>query len=266
MTRELDEVKYDVAVANRVLAKLGLATGFRASLGHVSMRVPSQPDLFIVKGRGYKVDALHSIRPQDMVVCDLEGNLVDGPPGATQCFEIKMHSCILKTHPEVNSVCHVHPHYIVLATTLMKRLRPMCQEGVQLVKDELPMWNHVKTVQTDEEGMEVASLIGKNKAVLLRGHGATTVGASLEEAVMNMIQLEEQAKMNYWALSAAGPDHPYIEDELIAEMRDRTPLWELPHFKSVMPQGRRPRVGGVWQYYTRLVTDDPEARPPVERP
>lgn len=264
--QEMDKIKYDVAVANRVLAELGLATGFRASLGHVSLRVPGQPELFIVKGRGYAVDALHSVVPEQMVVCDMDGNLVDGPPGASQCFEIKMHSCILKTHPEVNSVCHVHPHYIVLATTLMKRLRPMCQEGVNLVKDELPMWNHVKTVQTDAEGMEVASLIGDSKAILLRGHGATTVGTSLEQSVMSMIQLEEQAKMNYWALSAAGPDHPYLEDELIAEMSGRTPLSELPHFKPVLSAGYRPRVNGVWEYYTRLVTDNPEARPPIKRP
>ncbi len=266
MSREIDEVKYEVAVANRVLAELGLATGFRASLGHASMRVPNQPELFVVKGRGYQVDALHSIRPQDMVVCDLDGNFVDGPPGSSQCFEVKMHSCIMKTHPEVNSVTHVHPHYTILATTLRKRLRPMNQEGIDLVKNELPMWNHVKTVQTNEEGMEVAGLLGQSKAILLRGHGATTVGATLEESVMNMIQLEEQAKMNYFALSAAGPDHDYIEDELVDEMKGRTPLPELPHFKTVLPPGWRPRVGGVWQYYSRVVTDNPEARPHIERP
>ena len=67
-SREWDEVKYQVAVANRVLAEVGLATGFRASLGHASMRLPTDPGKFIVKGRGYRVDALHSIRPEDMVV------------------------------------------------------------------------------------------------------------------------------------------------------------------------------------------------------
>ena len=266
MSRQIDEVKYEVAVANRVLAEMGLATGFRASLGHVSMRVPNNPELFVVKGRGYTVDALHSIRPQDMIVCDLDGNFVDGPIGSSQCFEIKMHSCILKTRPDVNSVTHVHPHYTILATTLLKRLRPMNQEGVDLVKDELPMWNHIKTVQTDEEGMEVANLLGNSSAILLRGHGAATVGSSPEQSVMNMIHLEEQAKMNYWAFSAAGAQHPYIEDELIDEMKGRTPLPELPHFKPVLPKGWTPRVGGVWQYYSRVVTDNPEARPHIERP
>ena len=265
MGKEWDDVKYEVAVANRVLAETGLATGFRASLGHASMRIPNEPDKFIVKGRGYEVDALHSVSPYQMIVCDMDGNKIDGPVGTTQCYEVKMHSSIFKTHPEVMSVVHVHPYYTILATTLRKRLRPMNQEGIALVKDELPMWEHVKTVQTDEEGMEVAGLLGGSKALLLRGHGATTVGADLQEAVMNMLHLEEQAKMNYWALSAVGPDHDYISDELIAEMSDRPPIAELPHFKSVVGRGGRPRVNGVWEYYTRIVTDNPDARPHFDK-
>lgn len=266
MPREWDEVKYEVAVANRVLAEVGLATGFRASLGHASLRLPNDPDKFVVKGRGYTVDALHSMRPQDMIVVDIEGHKVDGPVGSSQPFEVKMHSSILKTRPDVNSVVHVHPHYTILATTLLKRLRPMNQEGAQLVQKELPVWNHVKTVQTDEEGMEVAALMGDSKAILLRGHGATTAGTSLEDAVTTMMNLEEQAKMNYWAYSAAGPDHPYLEDEIVDEMSGRTPLPELPHFKQALPPGWRPVVGGVWQYYTRVVTGNPEARPEIRRP
>ena len=264
--RQWDEVKYEVAVANRVLAETGLATGFRASLGHVSMRIPTDPDKFIVKGRGYAVDSLHSVVPSDMIVCDLNGDFVDGPVGSSQCFEVKMHSCIYKERPDVKSVTHVHPHFTVLATTLRKRLRPMNQEGIQLVQNELPVWEHVKTVQTDEEGTEVAKLLGANKAVLLRGHGATTVGSSPEDSVMTMLHLEEQAKMNYWALSAVGVDHDYIGDDLIAEMSDRTPISEIPHFAKVVPPGFRPRVGGVWQYYTRVVTNDPTASPQIERP
>jgi L-fuculose-phosphate aldolase len=264
MSKEWDEIKYNVAVATRVLAEVGLATGFRASLGHVSMRLPTDPDKFVVKGRGYEVDALYSVTPDQMIVCDLEGNKVDGPLGSTQCMEVKMHSCIMKKYPHINSVVHVHPQYTILATTLRKRLRPMNQEGIALLRNELPMWEHTKTVQTDAEGMEVANLLGDSKALLLRGHGATTVGANMEESVMNMIQLEEQAKMNYLAYSAVGMDHLYLEDEMLDEMINREQVHELPHFKLPMAGPRAPRAGGVWQYYTRLVTGDPTACPPIE--
>ena len=52
MSREIDEIKYEVAMATRILSHMGLATGVTAALGHVSMRVPNQPDKFVVKGRG----------------------------------------------------------------------------------------------------------------------------------------------------------------------------------------------------------------------
>jgi ribulose-5-phosphate 4-epimerase/fuculose-1-phosphate aldolase len=67
MNSDLEDVKRDVAAANRVLANLGLATGLTAALGHASMRVPSEPDHFFVKGREYEFDALAIMEPDDMV-------------------------------------------------------------------------------------------------------------------------------------------------------------------------------------------------------
>lgn len=258
MTSTAADVRRDVAIANRVLWATGLCTGVTASLGHASLRLPDRPDRFLVKGRGYAMDALAAMRPEDMVTCDLEGNLVDGPPGATQCFEIKMHSWMYKMYPEVQSVVHVHPRNTVLMSTLGRPLKPMCQEGAQLVAKPLPVYPHVKTVVTDSEGEEVASLIRGFKAVLLQGHGATVIGSGLEETVTNMLQLEEQARMNYLALAALGPDYPSLPAELLDEMHDRPAYSELPHFREVFAArgNGQPRVGGLWQYYTKLVAQD----------
>jgi L-fuculose-phosphate aldolase len=257
MTTTAVDVKREVAIANRVLWATGLCTGITASLGHASMRLPDQPDRFLVKGRGYKMDALAAMLPGDMVTCDLEGNLVDGPPGATQCFEVKMHSWMYKLYPNVLSVVHVHPRYTVLMSTLGRTLKPMCQEGMDLVAHPLPMYPHVKTVVTDGEGEEVGRLLGANKAVLLQGHGATTVGSSLEEAVMNVLHLEEQARLNYLALSALGPEYPSLPLGYIEEARSRGPMGDLPHFRESFARAQgQPRVGGVWQYYTTEVSRD----------
>jgi ribulose-5-phosphate 4-epimerase/fuculose-1-phosphate aldolase len=257
MTTTAVDVKREVAIANRVLWATGLSAGITASLGHASLRLPDRADRFLVKGRGYAMDALAAMRPEDMVTCDLEGNLVDGPPGATQCFEIKMHSWIYKLYPEVQSVVHVHPRYTVLMSTLGRPLKPMCQEGVQLVARPLPMYPHVKTVVSDQEGEEVGRLIKGYKAVLLQGHGATTTGSSLEEAVSNMLHLEEQARMNYQALAALGPDYPSLPQELVDEVSNRPPMGELPHFREVFARiNGQPRVGGLWKYYTDLVAQD----------
>jgi ribulose-5-phosphate 4-epimerase/fuculose-1-phosphate aldolase len=253
-----EDVKREVAIANRVLAETGLATGVLAGNGHASLRVPEAPDRFVIKGRGYAIDALSRMRPEDMIVCDLEGYRVEGPPGGTQPFEVKMHSCIYRTYPEVKSIVHVHPRFVVVMSVLGAPLVPMCQEGIQLVRQPLPVYPHVKTIQSDEEGMEVATLLGDNRAVILQGHGATTVGSSLEESVLSMLQLEEQARMNWYAYCAAGPDHRRITDDRIAEMTERTPLRELPHFAEVM-RGGQPRTGGVWAHYSDVVSQGIDA-------
>ena len=249
------DVKYEVAVANRVLAETGLASGVLAANGHASLRVPGTPDRFVIKGRGYRIDALSRMRAQDMIVCDLDGNLIEGPPGGTQPFEVKMHSCIYRMYPDVQSIVHVHARYVVVMSVLEVPLVPMCQEGIQLVRKPLPVYPHVKTIQTDEEGEEVAALLGDNKAMVLQGHGSITVGSSLDESVLNSLQLEEQAKMNWYACCAAGIDHKQIPEDRIAEMSGRTPLRELPHLATVMQAGA-PRLGGVYSHFSEVVAHD----------
>ena len=253
MSLDLEDVKREVATANRVLANLGLATGLTAALGHASMRVPSESNHFFVKGREYQFDALAIMEAEDMVMCDTEGFLIAGRSGLTQCSEVKIHACIYKTHPQVQSVVHVHPRYTILMSILTGSLKPMCQEGAELVRDTLPIYPHVKTIQSDAEGMEVANLLGGHKAVLLLGHGAVTTGKSLSEAVMGMAQLEEQARMNYLAYCAQGKDYNYLPGGLIDEMSNRTPLYEQPHFKDVL-KGRPAQRDGIWNYQKRAAS------------
>ena len=253
MKSSREDVKREVAAANRVLANLGLAAGITAALGHASMRVPSETNHFFVKGREYEFDALAVMEPDDMVMCDIEGFLIAGRPGLTQCSEVKIHACIYKTHPKVQAVVHVHPRYTILMSILTGALKPMCQEGAQLVRHPLPIYPHVKTIQSDAEGMEVANLLGDRRAMLLLGHGAVTTGSSLSEAVMGMARLEEQARMNYLAYCAEGKDYTYLSNDLLDEMSNRAPLYEQPHFKDVLG-GRAPRRDGIWNYHKRAAS------------
>ena len=247
MISDREEVKRNVAAANRVLANLGLATGLTAALGHASMRIPSEPNHFFVKGREYELDALAIMEPEDMVMCDTEGFLIAGCAGLTQCSEVKIHACIYKTRPDIQSIVHVHPRYTILMSVLTGSLKPMRQEGAQLLRRPLPVYPHVKTIQSDAEGMEVANLLGDSPAILLRGHGAVTTGKSLSEAVMDMAHLEEQAQMNYLAYCAEGKNYPYLQDDVLDEMLNRTPLSEHAHFKNVL-KGREPQRDGTWNY------------------
>ena len=251
----LELAKNEAAVGNRVLAELGLATGIRASLGHVSMRVPGDPEKFVVKGRGYRMDVISRMRPEDMVTCDLDGNWLDGPTYSSQCSEIKIHSCIMKHRPDIVSVTHVHPDYTVLMTTFEKELRPMAQEGAALVSKPIPLMQQMKIISTHEEGEEVARLLGDGDIVLLRGHGAVTVSTrSVQQCVMNMAHLEHQARLNYLAMCAGGINHPSIPLELALQPS----LGDPPHIAARVAniEGARQAGEGIWGYFRELVTAD----------
>jgi ribulose-5-phosphate 4-epimerase/fuculose-1-phosphate aldolase len=245
----LDTAKYEAAVANRALTALGLAAGLRASLGHTSMRVPGDPEKFVVKGRGYRVDVLPRMRPEDMVVCDLEGNWLDGPPYSSQCNEVKIHSCIYKARPDVVSVTHVHPDYTVLMTVFHKEIKPMAQEGIGLTLRKLPMLEQTKIIQTEEEGQMVADLLGDGQIVLLLGHGAVTASTQSPSAcVMTMAHLEHQARLNYMAMCAGGADHPSIPTSL-AEAVGASGRMTPPHLaarRDQIPSAAPGGDGGVW--------------------
>ena len=243
-----DEARELCAVANRILALSGLADGVTASLGHASLRLPDNPEQFLVKGRGYEVDALAMIKPQDLVLCDLEGNKVEGPDGVTQCFEVKMHSCLLRERPDINAVVHAHPRYVVAMSVVGDPLRPCCQEGAQLVRRPLPVYPHMRIVVSEEQGMDVVRTMGDARAVILLGHGATTVGRSVQEAITTMLQLEEQARMN-WVVRAAGGTTRALADDLLQESEDQLSFTQLPHFQGLFAGDRRPQVTGVWDYF-----------------
>ena len=249
---ELDDVKHEVVIANRMLYETGLAAGLTIERGHVSMRLPGQPDRFVIKGLG---PALSLLGPDDLLVCDLEGFKTEGPKELNVPNEVKMHSCILRERPDVASVVHVHPRFAVLMSVLQVDLGPMCIEGMQLFSKPLPVFPSPRLIIREEDGVEVAKLMGDADAILLQGHGAATAGADMEEAVMNMLYLEEQARMNWYAYCAAGPKHATITAEQSAEFgANMRAMRDQPHLKpEVAPTPRKP--SGVWKHYQKLIED-----------
>ena len=115
------------------------------------------------------------------------------------------------------------------------------------------LYPHTKTVWSEEEGSELVRCLGKDKFVLMQGHGATMTGQTVEDAVASMQRLEEQARMNYYAYTAMGPDHPTITREQIADFAANIRrTGEQAHLKpEVAPTSRKP--SGVWRHYEHRI-------------
>jgi ribulose-5-phosphate 4-epimerase/fuculose-1-phosphate aldolase len=249
---DLDEIFEEVALANRMLYEMGLADASTIERGHVSLRLPDQPDHFVIKALG---PALSQTYSEHMVVVNTDGFKVSGPKELNLPNEVKMHSCLLRERPDINSVVHVHPRYTVLMSVLQQDLGPMCIEGMPMFAKGIPMFPSPRLIIHEKDGAEVAKLLGEADAIMLQGHGAATVGADMEDAMVNMLPLEEQARMNYLAVCAVGRDHAVItldqRKEFVANMRS---MPDAEHLKPERaPTARKP--SGIWNHYAEMAAE-----------
>ena len=114
------------------------------------------------------------------------------------------------------------------------------------MRKPLPVYPRTALITSVEHGQDMVKSLGKESAVHLLGHGATTVGKTMEDAVMNMWQMENQAMMNCYARSMMGGAHAQIPDNLIEEFLQWKPLAE-PHFQEAVAKVGVVNTGGsMW--------------------
>jgi ribulose-5-phosphate 4-epimerase/fuculose-1-phosphate aldolase len=206
-----DEVKQKLIDAGRILEDAGQGDLTR---GHVSIRVPGDPTHFFMKPHSFGFD---EITPENIVVCNLEGEKVAG--GGRKHSEVYIHSEIYKLRPDVNSVIHTHPTHAVALSCTGQPLHPISQPAVAFC-DGLPYYTDtIELIRSHAMGAGVAKALGKAKAVLLRNHGAAIVGATVEESTILAIMLDNACQIQLAAL-AAGPLGPVFDAEYIDRLHD----------------------------------------------
>jgi ribulose-5-phosphate 4-epimerase/fuculose-1-phosphate aldolase len=177
--------------------------------GHVSIRMPDDPEHFYIKPHSVGFD---EITPENMVICNMQGEKVGGT--GRKHSEVFIHSEIYKTRPDVNSIIHAHPTYAVAFSATGQALQPVSQPSVAFA-DGLPYFDEaIDLIRTPALGVGVASALGQCKAVLMRNHGVTVVGSSVEESTILLIMLENACQIQLAAMSAgvgATFDAPQIQ-------------------------------------------------------
>ena len=176
----LEELKKKVYEANMDLPKYGLVT---FTWGNVSA-IDRESGLFVIKPSGVDYDLL---KPEDMVVMDLEGNRVEGKYNPSS--DTPTHLELYKAFPEIGGVVHTHSTY---ATSWAQSGRSipcyvLTQEEIDGGYEKNTGTLIIETFK-DKDVMAVP-------AVLCKNHGPFAWGKDAKEAVHNAVVLEEVAKM-----------------------------------------------------------------------
>jgi len=90
---------------------------------------------------------------------------------------------------------------------------PASFESIKVAYEPVALYKKVSFLDNLEVTEEIADLIGSNRAVILKGHGAIVAGKSIEEATVSAIDLERAAKAQFMA-SCAGKLVPFTEKEM----------------------------------------------------
>jgi L-fuculose-phosphate aldolase len=205
-----DDIKQKLILAGKVLVAQGQDDFTR---GHISMRSPDNPALFFMKPHSVGLDELTM---ENILTIDLEGNVVAGT--SRRHSEVYIHSEILKARPDVNSVIHTHPPYAVALSASGRPLRCYSQPGALFFEALGVYGDTIALIRTHAMGKGVATALGPHRAVLLKNHGVAVVGASIEEAVINVIMLENAA-MVQMITEAAGDPAPEFPRADIEKLR-----------------------------------------------
>jgi ribulose-5-phosphate 4-epimerase/fuculose-1-phosphate aldolase len=193
----MDNLKRKLADAGRILAHEGQGDYVA---GHVSLRLPGEPDRFLMKPAGI---GLEEMTDENIITVNVEGEKVGGTfPRHNEVF---IHSEVLRARPDCNAVIHTHAVYAVVFSSLGKPLLSVSNDAA-FFADGLPVFDETtELIITVARGRAVAKTLGGHGALILRNHGIVTAAPSMEEAVWLALKLNQACHAQLMAEWAGGP-------------------------------------------------------------
>ncbi len=196
----LEELKKQVYEANMLLPAYKLIT---FTWGNVS-GIDREKGLFVIKPSGVEYDEL---RPEDMVVLDLEGNVVEGDYRPSS--DTATHLEIYKAFKEVGGVVHTHSSYATSWAQAGRSIPCYGTTHADYFYGEIPCLRCLNADEIADAYEENTGHLIVNEfnrmdkdpmavpAVLCKNHGVFTWGKDAVDAVHSAVVTEEVAKMAF---------------------------------------------------------------------
>jgi L-ribulose-5-phosphate 4-epimerase len=211
----LEAFKKQVWEANLELPKRGLVV---YTWGNVS-GIDREKGLVVIKPSGVSYEEM---KPEDMVVVDLDGNPVEGDLRPSS--DLNTHLVLYKSFSGVNGIVHTHSAWATIWAQAGRAIPPLGTTHADYFYGEVPCTrrmtkDEIETAYETQTGYVILESF-KNinpvyvPGVLVNNHGPFSWGKDAHEAVHNAVVLEELAKMAYHTISL-NPDINPISRNLL---------------------------------------------------
>lgn len=186
VTQSILALRREVATLHAELPRYGLVVW---TAGNVSARVPGQ-DLLVIKPSGVSYDDL---TPENMVVCDLLGRVVEGDHAPSSDTEAQAY--VYRQMPEVGGVVHTHSPYAVAWAARGEAIPCVTTMCADEFGGEIPV-GPFAIIGDDSIGRGIVETLQESRspAVLMQNHGVFTVGPNAKSAVKAAVMCEDVAR------------------------------------------------------------------------
>ncbi len=135
------------------------------------------------------------IKANDLLVMDLQGNLIKSAsdPTLKPTSEQPMHLEVYQQRNDVRAVIHTHLIYANALAMSVGKVRMDVIPEAAIAFGKIPITDFAMPSST-QNADAIRNLIGKHDVLLIRNHGALTVGKNLDEALINLERLEHVSK------------------------------------------------------------------------
>ncbi len=194
------ETKEQLLWVAKEMLRINLVQGTAGNLG---ARLPDGNAVLTPSSLDYMEMTL-----DDLVVCDLDGNVLEGTRGPTT--EKALHLAALRQHEDIGATMHCHAKYATMFALTRTPIPAVIEEFDVFVGGDVEVADYC-TTGTQELADEVASRVATKAAVLMANHGLFAVGKNPKDA-LHIAALVERTAEIIWGAHALGAVVPLPEE------------------------------------------------------
>lgn len=165
--------------------------------------------------------------PEDVVVIDMQGRVVEALTGKKPTSESMMHIAVYKARPDVGAIVHTHSKNATAFAVMNKPIPAIVYELFLLgcKKGYIPVAPYGRP-GTKELAQSVLKPLEISDVALMQAHGVIAVAKDLKEALLRASYVEELAEIYYKTLTVLGHEPDVVPVEELAN-------WKYPSSLSI---------------------------------